>query len=217
MSFQFNFFLNLKVLKCFFFCSSSYLCTYEDCAKAFRSYAELNCHVKLRHLGMKKNVRSNKMSIYSEQNTITTTTTDDKYIVMYQEDSTPSDDIKSDLNSYIKDESNLAEFNTETGEMHHSSENSMSATTTTTESMIPSLNSNIISEIDPTLIDASSDAQLNDMQTDSENQLGEILEVNEGLDIQNLIQSQHLAYDEDGNIVMSQDYFIVSTFFFFVK
>lgn len=127
---------------------------------------------------------------------------------MYQEDSTPSDDIstnvKSDqvLNNYIKDESNLAEFNTETGEMQHIGENTISAPT---EPMMQIS----INEIDPSLIEAS-ESNLNNMQTDQENQLGEILEGNEGLDIQNLIQSQHLAYDEDGNIVMSQDYFIVS-------
>lgn len=190
------------LIKNYFF---SYLCTYEDCAKAFRSYAELNCHVKLRHLGIKKNVRNNKTSVPVEQNI---TTEDSNYIVMYQEDSTPSDDIstnvKSDqvLNNYIKDESNLAEFNTETGEMQHSGENSMSAPTE------PMMQINI-NEIDPSLIEAS-ESHLNNMQTDQENQLGEILEGNEGLDIQNLIQSQHLAYDEDGNIVMSQDYFIVS-------
>lgn len=127
---------------------------------------------------------------------------------MYQEDSTPSDDIstnvKSDqvLNNYIKGENNLAEFNTETGEMQHIGENSMSAPVAE-----PMMQMNI-NEIDPSLIEAS-ESHLNNMET---NQLGEILEGNEGLDIQNLIQSQHLAYDEDGNIVMSQDYFIVSLF-----
>lgn len=176
---------------------SSYLCTYEDCAKAFRSYAELNCHVKLRHLGLKKNVRTNKPAANSEQNS-------SNYIVMFQEDSTPSDDVKSEhaLNSLIKNETNLTEFNTETGEMQTSGGNSPSAQTE------PMINSTIVSEIDPSLVEAS-ESQISNLQTDGESQLGEILQGNEGLDIQNLIQSQHLAYDEEGNIVMSQDYFIV--------
>lgn len=153
--------------------------------------------MKLRHLGLKKNVRSNKTSANSE-------TTPTNYIVMFQEDSTPSDEIKSEnvLNNEIKNEGNLSEFNTETGEMQTSGGNSPSAQTE------PMINSNIVSEIDPSLVEAS-ESQLNNLQKGGENQLGEMLQGNEGLDIQNLIQSQHLAYDEEGNIVMSQDYFIV--------